>query len=297
MRIGYFGDGPWAHNALELLNNRNDLKILFVCGRFENPDKVLEKKAKDLGIEFFTEKNINTPNFLEKINSYKVDLLVSMSFNQIFKKLIYDIPKYGTINCHAGKLPLYRGRNVLNWVLINDEKEFGITVHFVNDGIDTGDIILQETFEITENDSYKTLLEKAYKECQKILLRSIIKIMNNNLNLIPQKKISDSFMYCSKREVGDEIIEWDSYSRDIFNFIRALTYPGPCATSFINNQKIKIIKASLIYNAPVYIGIPGCIIEVKKDSFLIKTKDSYLKILEWETNQTLKIGLRLKKEV
>ena len=178
-----------------------------------------------------------------------------MSFNQIFKKLIYDIPKYGTINCHAGKLPLYRGRNVLNWVLINDEKEFGITVHFVNDGIDTGDIILQETFEITENDSYKTLLEKAYKECPKILLRSIIKIMNNNLNVIPQKKNKRFFYVLLQKRVGDEIIEWDSYSRDIFNFIRALTYPGPCATSFINNQKIKIIKASLIYNAPVYIGI------------------------------------------
>ena len=122
MRIGYFGDGPWAHNALEILNKRDDINILFVCARFENPDKVLEKKAKNLGIEFFTEKNINTPNFLEKLNSYKVDLLVSMSFNQIFKKLIYEIPKYGTINCHAGKLPLYRGRNVLNWVLINDEK-------------------------------------------------------------------------------------------------------------------------------------------------------------------------------
>ena len=110
-----------------------------------------------------------------------------MSFNQIFKKLIYDIPKYGTINCHAGK-PLYRGRNVLNWVLINDEKEFGITVHFVNDGIDTGDIILQETFEITGKDSYKTLWKKLIKNVQKILLRSIIKIMNNNLNVIPQKK-------------------------------------------------------------------------------------------------------------
>jgi methionyl-tRNA formyltransferase len=65
-----------------------------------------------------------------------------MSFNQIFKSEIINLPRLKTINCHAGKLPFYRSRNILNWVLINDEKEFGITVHYVDEGIDTGDIIL-----------------------------------------------------------------------------------------------------------------------------------------------------------
>ena len=73
-----------------------------------------------------------------------------MSFNQIFRKDIINLTPIGIINCHAGKLPFYRGRNILNWVLINDEKEFGITVHFVDEGIDTGDIILQKTFPITD---------------------------------------------------------------------------------------------------------------------------------------------------
>ena len=71
------------------------------------------------------------------------------------------MPKYGAINCHAGKLPDYRGRNILNWALINDEKEFGITVHFIDEGIDTGDIILQESFEIKDSDNYKSLLDLA----------------------------------------------------------------------------------------------------------------------------------------
>ena len=80
-----------------------------------------------------------------------------MSFNQIFKREMIDLPKYGTINCHAGKLPFYRGRNILNWALINDEKEFGITVHYMDEGIDTGDIIVQRTYPIGEEDDYGIL--------------------------------------------------------------------------------------------------------------------------------------------
>ena len=68
------------------------------------------------------------------------------------------MPALGTINCHAGKLPFYRGRNVLNWAIINGESEFGITVHFIDDGIDTGDIIKQKTYPISLNDDYKSIL-------------------------------------------------------------------------------------------------------------------------------------------
>ena len=83
--------------------------------------------AKKHNIPYFIEKNINSKMFIERVKKYNCDLFVSMSFDQIFKKEIINLPRLKTINCHAGKLPFYRGRNVLNWVLINDEKEFGIT--------------------------------------------------------------------------------------------------------------------------------------------------------------------------
>ena len=114
---------------------------------------------------------------MNKIKKYDCDLLVSMSFNQIFKTSI--LSKYKIINCHAGKLPFYRGRNILNWVLINDEKEYGITVHYVDEGIDTGDIILQKTYPITDNDNYKTLLTNAQTECASLLYEALQKIKNN----------------------------------------------------------------------------------------------------------------------
>tara|TARA_Y200000002_G_scaffold382263_1_gene398741 strand:+ start:1761 stop:2654 length:894 start_codon:yes stop_codon:yes gene_type:complete len=292
MKIGYFGDGNWAHQALELINKESVIDIKFICARFDNPDQVLKQKAYDLGIEFIFVKNVNSDEFIKKLKNYKCDLLVSMSFNQIFKESIISMPKLGIINCHAGKLPLYRGRNVLNWVLINDEKEFGITVHYVDEGIDTGDIIIQEIYQIKDTDTYKTLLEKAYTECPKLLLKAIKKIINNDVKSIDQKIINDSYMYCSRRKEGDEIINWNSTSRELFNFVRALSYPGPCATTFIEKNPIKIIKSSLVNNASKYIGIPGTVLEKNQNWFLVKTIDSYIKITEWDSSSNIYNGLR-----
>mgnify|MGYP001277470632 CR=1 FL=1 len=297
MRIGYFGDGPWAHTALDLINKQSDIDIIFICARFDNPDYVLKQKANDIGVEFIFVKNVNSDEFIKELEKYKCDLLVSMSFNQIFKEPIISMPKLGIINCHAGKLPLYRGRNILNWVLINDEKEFGITVHYVDEGIDTGDIIIQETYQIQDTDTYKTLLDKAYKECPKLLLRALKKFINNDVESIDQKKINDSYMYCSRRKEGDEIINWNSTTRELFNFVRALSYPGPCATTFIEKTPIKIIKSSLVNNAPKYIGIPGTVLEKNENWFLVKTIDSYIKITEWESSRNIYNGLRFSERI
>ena len=125
MRIGYFADGPWSHRAMEKLLANKTIEIVFVCARHDLQDPILKEIAGDFGLPFFSHPNVNENYFLEKIISYRCDLLVSMSFNQIFQKNIVEIPPLGIINCHAGKLPFYRGRNILNWVLINDEKEFG----------------------------------------------------------------------------------------------------------------------------------------------------------------------------
>ena len=162
LKIGYFADGPWSHNAFLKIINDQRFEIKFITPRIDSKDKTLLNFCHRYKIEYLKLDNVNSKLSLEKISSYNCDLLVSMSFNQIFRKDIINITPIGIINCHAGKLPFYRGRNILNWALINDEKEFGITVHFVDEGIDTGDIILQKTYPITEKDSYKPLLDISY---------------------------------------------------------------------------------------------------------------------------------------
>ena len=238
LNIGYFADGPWSHKAFDKLIADSDIKISFICARYNSEDKILRNYAKSNNIDYLKYKNINAEEFISNIAKYNCDLFVSMSFNQIFKTQIINLPKYKAINCHAGKLPFYRGRNVLNWALINDEKEFGITVHFIDEGIDTGDIILQKTFKITDQDNYKSLLNIAYTECANILYDVILLFKKGNVKSYKQNEIHPLGSYCNERKLGDENLNWSKTSREVFNFVRAICKPGPCARAFINKKQM-----------------------------------------------------------
>jgi methionyl-tRNA formyltransferase len=215
-----------------------------------------------------------------------------MSFNQIFRSKFINLAKYKTINCHAGKLPFYRGRNVLNWALINDEKEFGITVHYVDEGIDTGDIILQRNFEITYQDNYKSLLEKAHIECANILFDAILLFKKGNVKAYKQTEVHPVGFYCNARKLGDEILNWNQKSREVFNFVRAICRPGPSARAFIKKKEMKINKVELIDSVPNYKSIVGAVVNKTSDSFLVKTKDSFVKVTEFEFDGRIEVGDR-----
>ena len=292
LNIGYFADGPWGHNTFKKLIEDNEIKISFICARYDTKDETLKDYAQQNNIVYLKDKNINSEEFISMVEKYKCDLFVSMSFNQIFKSKIINLTKYKIINCHVGKLPFYRGRNVLNWALINDEKEFGITVHYVDEGIDTGDIILQKTFQINDQDDYSSLLEKAYTECPNILYESISFFKNGKIKSFKQNEISPIGFYCVKRKKGDEILDWNQTSREIFNFVRAISRPGPSAKTFINKKEIKINKVELVDNAPKYKSIVGAVVGVSPLGFTVKTKDSYIKVTEFDFSGKIKIGDR-----
>ena len=293
-KIGYFADGPWSHNAFKILVKDSRIKISFIVPRKDTSDQTLKKFSTDYNIDYLYPEDINSDEFYEKVKKYNCDIFISLSFNQIFKKRIFNLPRLKTINCHAGKLPFYRGRNVLNWCLINDEKEFGITVHMIDEGIDTGDIILQRVYKISEEDDYKSILNKAHIECGIILYDAIKKIINNDYTLIKQNSIDPIGFYCGGRGEGDEFIDWNQNSRQVFNFIRSICHPGPKATTFFKGHEVKINKAEFIPNIKTYINKPGQILNKFNDGYVIKTKDTFIKIFEVETEINLKVGDILK---
>ena len=293
MRIGYFADGEWAHRAMDKLTRRLDCEIVFVCARYDEPDKWLANRAAHDNIPFFSYPDINDQEVLNNLQQFDCDIFISMSFNQIFKRAAISTPKLGIINCHAGLLPFYRGRNVLNWVLINDEPQFGITVHHVDEGIDTGDIIKQKAFQITDQDDYASLLNRSYVECATLLEQAVEDIILKRASRLVQSEIDPLGMYCSARRPGDEYICWDQPSRVIFNFVRALSTPGPVARCFNNGDEIFIKKAEFVASAPAYIGIPGAVLQCGKDCFLVKTQDTYIRVTDWVSKQKLRVGDRL----
>lgn len=297
IRIGYFADGVWGQNGLRRLVELPGVEIAFVCLRFEAPDLDLKQMAESWGIDVLIHPNVNADDFFEEMKSYHIDLLVSMSFNQIFKSRILEYPRYHAINCHAGKLPFYRGRNILNWALINDEQEFGITVHYIDTGIDTGDIIEQRTFPITDDDTYQTLLSTAHSECPELLASAVQKIIDGTVVRRSQRDIHPVGMYCGQRTLGDERLNWNQTSRQVFNFVRAICAPGPGARSFLQRRgqtfEVRIERVRMIPNAPVYTGIPGQVLYKTEDGFVVKTEDSFVEVTEHQTEPAIRVGDRL----
>lgn len=293
LRIGYFGDGPWSHLALTKLLSDDNLEVAFICARNDDPDAILKSMSANEKIDFFTHSNINSEEFIDLASKYECDLFVSMSFNQIFRAKIMSVPPLSTINCHAGKLPFYRGRNVLNWALINDESDFGITVHYVDEGIDTGDIIVQRFFTITDEDDYSTLLTRAYAGCSSILYDAVKLVQKGNPKVIKQKDLDAEGTYCTARKIGDELLSWNQNSRDIFNFVRGVCQPGPEARTFLGDEEIRISRVQLLPKASKFKGVPGSVIGVEVGSFLVKTLDSFVRVTEWSGYPKPRIGDRL----
>lgn len=280
MKLGYFADGPWSHRALEKILSDQRFEIAFIVARNDNPDPVLKARAEELNVPFYVHENVNSPDFLETIGSHGCDLLVSMSFNQILRKDILNVAPQGFINCHAGALPFYRGRNILNWALINGETEFGITVHDVDEGIDTGDIIVQRMFPIGINDTYGSLLELAYEGCADVLFEALSLLESGAAKRTKQDTIDPVGFYCGRRRPGDERLSWDQSARDVHNFVRAISVPGPCARTFTKTKEIAIMGSRLVEGARVYKNSVGEVVGKSEDGCLVKVADSVVLITQ-----------------
>jgi methionyl-tRNA formyltransferase len=153
---------------------------------------------------------------------------------------------------------------------------------------------MQRLFRVSDSDNYATLLERAYSGCAELLFETIRKLASEEIIGKPQVDIHPLGFYCTGRVEGDERLQWNQPSRDIFNFVRAICCPGPEARTFCRDVELKISRVELLSNAPVYKGIPGAVLEVCPDGFYVKTADSYLKVIEWSGIERIRIGDRLK---
>jgi methionyl-tRNA formyltransferase len=198
-----------------------------------------------------------------------------MSFDQIAKRRFLEIPPLGVINCHAGALPRYRGRNVINWAIANGEESLGITVHYVDEGIDTGDIILQQMVGLSTKDTYAEALELAYEACPQLLVKSLREIQSGKVNSFPQSKLGVGF-YCGRRRDGDEWINWMWPSERIFNFVRAISEPGPGARFAIEDRLFSCHRAEMVDGVPEYIGNEGEVVGRDDRGVVVKTGTSVI---------------------
>jgi len=188
-------------------------------------------------------KSTKSAETIKKIKEFNPELIFVISWSQIIPKEILDIPPLGCIGIHYSLLPERRGGAPLNWAIIDGLTKSGITLFFMDEGIDTGDIIAQKEFEISEEDTVKTLLDKICILAPQLIKENIDSIEKGTAKRIKQDDTKAT--YTKRRRPQDGLIDWHKSLREIYNFIRALAPPYPCAFTFLGDKKLVITKVSI----------------------------------------------------
>ncbi len=217
--------------------------VIGVVTHKDNPEEnVWFKSVANLAISnnipVFTPKKVNNPEFIEFIRSLGPDIIFSFYFRKLICQKILDIPEYGAINLHGSLLPKYRGRAPVNWVLVNGEKETGVTLHYMVKEADAGDIIAQKTVSIEFEDTAFTLYNKITDAAGKLLRETFPLIKEKQAPRIPQNHAEATYFGGRKQEDG--IINWSLSNIKIYNLIRAVTHPYPGAFTFYKGNKLNV---------------------------------------------------------
>ena len=191
--------------------------------------------AADKGIEVFAPEDINHPVWVERIRAMAPEVIFSFYYRSLVKPAILEIPKYGALNLHGSLLPKYRGRVPLNWAIINGEKETGVTLHYMTARADAGDIVDQERFAISDDDTARTLFDKACAATTVLLKRTLPLVLAGKA---PRRAQDESQATCfGGRTPADGQIDWTQSSTAVRNLVRAVTRPYPGAFSFLGERK------------------------------------------------------------
>lgn len=274
MKIVFFGKGLRGSSCLDILQRNNYHPELIISEPLTQTtwNISLSDIAKQENIPTICPENPNTIEVQEKISNINPDLIILAGYGRILKKNIFSLAPM-CINLHAGQLPKYRGSSPMNWALINDEKEFTLTILTVNKGIDTGDILLEKRFPIQNHQTIKDLHLIAKEHFPLMLLKVLTQIEKQTI--IRKKQVLQGASYYPRRFPEDGIIAFDQYSaRQIHNRIRALSKPYTGATTLYGKQVIKLMASQL--SKRNFYGEPGRIYQLKKDKFLICASDQCL---------------------
>jgi UDP-4-amino-4-deoxy-L-arabinose formyltransferase/UDP-glucuronic acid dehydrogenase (UDP-4-keto-hexauronic acid decarboxylating) len=186
-------------------------------------------------IPVFAPININHPIWVRKIKEIGPDIIFSFHYRRNISQTILDIPKMGCLSLRASLLPKYRGKCPINWVLVNGEKETGVTLHYLTTNLDDGDIVCQDRIEISDTDTAKLLHEKAAKTASKMLDNVLPRIKDGTASRVPQDH-SKATCY-GPRCPEDGQIDWSLTATQIRNLVRAVTHPYPGAFSYVGEKK------------------------------------------------------------
>lgn len=285
LRIVFMGTPEFAVNILDgiIAEGYN------VAGVITAPDKpagrgrklqesAVKKYAEKAGLRILQPANLKSPEFLKQLEEINPNVQVVVAFRML-PKAVWNYPEYGTFNLHASLLPQYRGAAPINWAIINGETATGVTTFYLDDKIDTGEVILQLGVPIEEDDNAGSLHDKLMHTGTKLVLATLDQIKLDTVKPLPQEEFA-LLNEAPKLTRENTKVNWELPKRQIYNFIRGLDpYPGAWSSLEENGKQstVKIYGSSLLeddHNLPT-----GTLVQENKQ-LKVAVTNGFLEILE-----------------
>ncbi|MGL4305642.1 MAG: methionyl-tRNA formyltransferase [Mycobacteriaceae bacterium] len=276
MRIVMFGYQTWGKKTLEaLLASPHEIALAVTHPRSEHEYKgIWSESVEDLA------KLHNIPihiteqaddDLVQLVSSISPDIIIVNSWYTWLPASLYNLPKHGTINLHDSLLPKFSGFSPVLWALISGESEFGLTVHRMDEGLDTGDILLQLRAPIRSTDTATELVHRGMDLIPEALTIALARIETATATWTPQDPIQRTYFH--KRSERDSRINWETSAEDLERFIRALSDPYPNAYSYYRGERIYITKSRISVSR--YGGTPGRVIPEGGNVVVVVGPDSF----------------------
>jgi methionyl-tRNA formyltransferase len=282
MKIVFMGTPDFAVASLSALQQAG-FTIVGVVTAADKPagrgqklnESAVKKYALENNLRVLQPLKLKDPSFIEELASLNADLFVVVAFRML-PEVVWNMPAKGTINLHGSLLPQYRGAAPINHVIINGEKESGVTTFFLKQEIDTGDIIFSDAVEITDDETAGSLHDKLMVVGANLLVKTVKAIEADDYNEVPQPQ-SEELKSAPKIFKDFCKVDWNQSNQTVYNHIRGLS-PYPTAFTTLNDKIVKIFKATLEDKEP---GIStGAFLTDGKTYLKFATKDGFISLTD-----------------
>lgn len=285
MRLIFMGTPEIASTVLEALIGSEHEILAAVC----QPDKQkgrgnavqfppVKVTALHAGIPVYQPAKARDPEFVKLLDGLKADGIVVAAYGQILPESILNLTKYGCLNVHASLLPAYRGADPIQWAVINGEEVTGVTIMQMDKGLDTGDILTQETVPLAPDETGDSLYEKLGICGAQLLLRTLKELEEGTV--VPVKQPAESTTaYASRLDKQMGHLDWMRPAEELERLVRGLN-SWPAAYSYLDGKMLKFWKTEVEPQGDMVPVKPGTVCKVEKKSFSVQTGEGLLKILE-----------------
>lgn len=280
MKVVFMGTPDFAVPCLEKLYE----KCYNICAVFTNPDKPkgrkqelsqspVKKKALNLGLDVFQPGTLKSKSVQKIVEDLAPDVIVVVAYGKILPKSILEVPSRGCINVHGSLLPKYRGAAPIQWSVINGDDVTGITTMYMNEGLDTGDIILQKSLKIGPDETSGELFDRLCGVGADLLVETMDMIESGSITRT--KQIDELSSYAPMLDKSMSKIDFNKSSIKVHNLVRGLN-PWPGALATFDGKVLKVHKTQVVNG---YKGAPGSIVD-EKNAIVMCADNTAIKLLQ-----------------